>query len=194
MTSNINYQSINENFPIAGQDNDIQVFRDNFDTIKNSLRAAQEEVSDLQANTAKTNADSNFNLKKIQNAVLEAVREQRYSSGQVTVDAVTVDFLNGPWQTFYFTKNTTLDLINFPGDPDNSGEPTPIGAGKIMLELYGDGTARTVTFAQSGGVVFKKNAGFPGSITVTSNSNPVFVEVWRYNSSVIFLNYLGQFA
>ena len=37
MASTINYLGINENFPVAGQDNDTQVFRDNFDTIKQAL-------------------------------------------------------------------------------------------------------------------------------------------------------------
>ena len=46
--SNINYVSINENFPVAGQDNDTQVFRDNFDTIKTSLRYAKEELEVFQ--------------------------------------------------------------------------------------------------------------------------------------------------
>ena len=31
--SDINYLNINENFPVAGEDNDTQVFRSNFNTI-----------------------------------------------------------------------------------------------------------------------------------------------------------------
>ena len=194
MTSNINYQSINENFPIAGEDNDVQVFRDNFDTIKSSLREAQEEVSDLQSNTAKTNADSDFNLNKIERAVLQGVREQRYNSGPWPVDTATVDFLNGSWQTFSFTTNVTIGFTNFPGDSNNSGEPTPIGVGKVMLELYTTESPRTVSFQESNGVVYKKNASFPQNVLLTSTTNPIFIEVWRYSSGVIFMNYLGQFA
>ena len=70
MASNINYLSINENFPVAGQDNDTQVFRDNFDTIKTSLRNAKDEIGSLQDNTAKVNSDNDFELKKIQRALL----------------------------------------------------------------------------------------------------------------------------
>jgi len=40
MASNINFSSIDETFPIAGKDNDSQGFRDNFQSIKNSLEAA----------------------------------------------------------------------------------------------------------------------------------------------------------
>jgi len=46
--SNINYLNIDENFPIAGQDNDTQVFRDNFDSIKQALRIAKEEIGVLE--------------------------------------------------------------------------------------------------------------------------------------------------
>ena len=56
--SNINYLSINENFPVPGQDNDTQVFRDNFDTIKQSLRIAGEEITDLEDNGARIHIDT----------------------------------------------------------------------------------------------------------------------------------------
>ncbi len=49
MTSAINYAAINENFPVAGQDNDTQTFRDNFDSIKTALSTAKTEITDLQA-------------------------------------------------------------------------------------------------------------------------------------------------
>ena len=39
MASNISETGINEQFPIAGQDNDAQGFRDNFSTIKNNFVA-----------------------------------------------------------------------------------------------------------------------------------------------------------
>lgn len=50
MTSAINFTNIDENFPIAGQDNDSQGFRDNFTYIKSGLTNAKSEISDLQAN------------------------------------------------------------------------------------------------------------------------------------------------
>jgi hypothetical protein len=41
MASNINYVNVDESFPVAGQDNDSQGFRDNFATIKSSLASAK---------------------------------------------------------------------------------------------------------------------------------------------------------
>ena len=61
MTSLINFAAINQNFPVAGQDNDTQVFRDNFDTIKTNFSAAKTEIEDLQDNVARTDVASDFN-------------------------------------------------------------------------------------------------------------------------------------
>ena len=48
MSSNINPNNINGNFPVAGQDNDSQGFRDNFTNILNNFSFASSEVTDLQ--------------------------------------------------------------------------------------------------------------------------------------------------
>ena len=40
-------------FPVAGQDNDSQGFRDNFTTIKTGLQTAQSEISTLQTQYSK---------------------------------------------------------------------------------------------------------------------------------------------
>ena len=48
MSSNINPNNINGNFPVAGQDNDSQGFRDNFTNILNNFSFASSEITDLQ--------------------------------------------------------------------------------------------------------------------------------------------------
>ena len=198
MSSNINYLSINENYPVAGVDNDTQTLRDNFDTIKTSLRSASTEITDLQTNTAKTNEDIvDFNLNVISNAVLENVRQQKYDAGSpVTESPTTIDFKNGSYQIYTIGANITLDFLNFPGDPANTAEATPIGMGKVTLELYGgsDSSILTVAFSTSGGTVIKKDPNFPTVLTLSNSDNPVIIEVWRHNQEVIYLRYLGLFA
>lgn len=49
--SNIDYASINENFPLAGVDNDTQVFRENFTKIKNNFEFAKTEIEALDTRT-----------------------------------------------------------------------------------------------------------------------------------------------
>jgi len=56
MSSNINPTSINGNYPIAGQDNDSQGFRDNFTNILNNFTYAASEISDLQGKALLTSA------------------------------------------------------------------------------------------------------------------------------------------
>ena len=48
MASNINPYNIDGNFPLAGQDNPSQGFRDNFTNTKNNFLYAQSEITDLQ--------------------------------------------------------------------------------------------------------------------------------------------------
>lgn len=192
MTSNINYASINENFPVAGQDNDTQVFRDNFDTIKTSLRYAYEEITDLQDNVIRSDQTNEFNNNVISGAVFQNNRDALFD-GQNIVVPISVDYANGNYQIFRFGASVTLGFLSFPGDLTN-----PVGVGKVTLELYGDGTARTITLDPANGATYKKKnwPGSPGgnAFTVTSTTNPVIIEVWRYSDSTIFVNYIGEFA
>jgi hypothetical protein len=191
MSSNINYLSINENFPVAGQDNDTQVFRDNFDTIKTNFRYAQEEINDLQDNTAKLNEENDFANNLIQRAVFQNNTERRVDAGAVTASPTTIDFENGPYQVFRVGADLTFDFLNFPTNINPLLTP---GVGKVTVELYSDGVARTISFVTSGGTVLKKSAGFPTPFTVSSSDNPVFIEIWQHSGDKIFLRYLGQFS
>ncbi len=187
--SNINYVSINENFPVAGQDNDTQVFRDNFDTIKTSLRYAKEELEVFQSSTtgaARLNAENDFQENVITGAVLKGNRDALFDGGNYNQATLNVDYTNGAYQIYKFAANVIIDFIAFPQNE------TPAGVGKVTLELYSDSTtSRTITFAGGGGVVYKKNISFPSTLTVSSLTNRVILEVWRYNSDTIFLNYIG---
>ena len=195
MTSNINYLSINENFPVAGEDNDTQTFRDNFDTIKTSLRSGQEEITALQANTAglqlvETENGSDFGGREISNAILRDTLIRAYGGGVIPGDVttLTIDYENGGYQKFQFAGNINIDFQNF---PDNASIG---GLGKVTLELTADNVARTLTFISSGGVTYRRNATFPTPFVVTSQTAPIIIEVWRRDANNIFLNYLGQFS
>ena len=193
MTSLINFAAINENFPVAGQDNDTQVFRDNFDTIKNNFREAKTEIEDLQDNVARTDTTSDFNYNIVTTVTLQdAVQIKRNYGAAIVAATQEVSFKQALYHIIRFGANCAIELIDF---PVNEVDVLGIGScGKITLELYGDGTARTLSFTPSGVTVFKKSGGFPGTLTVTSATNPVIIEVWQHDSNTIFLNYLGAFA
>ncbi len=151
--SNINYVSINENFPVAGQDNDTQVFRDNFDTIKTSLRYAKEELEVLQdsaTGAARLNAENNFNGNIVTGAVLKGNRDALFDGENWNTSLLNVTYTNGSYQIYKFGTNVE---INFQEFPENE---TPAGVGKVTLELYSDGSSRTITFKSVAGLIYKK--------------------------------------
>jgi hypothetical protein len=193
LTSLINFAAINENFPVAGQDNDTQVFRDNFDTIKTNFSAAKTEIEDLQDNVSRTDTTSDFNYNIVTTVTLQdAVLLKRDYGAAIVAATQEVSFKQALYHIIKFGTNCAIELIDF---PVNEVDVLGFGScGKITLELYGDGTARTLSFTPTGTTVFKKSSGFPGTLTVTSATNPVIIEIWQHSTDVIFLNYLGSFA
>jgi hypothetical protein len=192
VTSNINFAAINENFPVAGQDNDTQVFRDNFDTIKTNFSEAKTEITDLQDNSARTDQDNDFLYNVVGSLTLQDayLRKKDYGAA-IVIGTQDISFKQAMYHVVKVGANTSLSFSEFPtGVVDVTG----LGQiGKATLELYGDGTARTITFTTTGSTVFKK-LGFPGSVTVTSDTNPVIIEVWQHSTAVIWMNYLGSFS
>jgi len=193
LTSLINFAAINENFPVAGQDNDTQVFRDNFDTIKTNFSAAKTEIEDLQDNVARTDVDSDFNYNVATAVTLQDayLRKKDYGAA-IVVGTQDVSFKQAMYHIIKFGTNCAIQFTEF---PTTAVDVTGLGQmGKATLELYGDGTARTITFTLTGSTVLKKSPGFPGSLTVTSATNPVIIEVWQHSEAIIFLNYLGVYS
>ncbi len=197
MTSNINFGGINENFPIAGQDNDTQVFRDNFGLIKTNFQSSYNEITALQTNTAKLNENNDFAGSIISGAVFVDNRDRVHAYSTIaesTPQAVyEVDYGQGPYQKFTINKDINLQFTNF---------PISTGVGKVTLELYGDGIERTITLIAEGGTQFKRSKvttstgatiSFPNPLKVTSSTNPTIIEIWQYNSNTIYLNYVGVF-
>jgi hypothetical protein len=199
MTSEINFLSINANFPVPGEDNDTQVFRDNFDTIKTSLETAQSEITDLQNNTAKLNEENDFAYNVISRATLQNTFSRRFDGGIIgsPTTQMTIDYENGGYQIFRFSSGMLIDFQNL---PENTNPSVPAGVGKMTLELYGDGTARTLQFIIANGAEFRKAnwpTDFPSTdnkVIVQSTTEPVIIEVWRHNVNYIFMNYLGRFV
>ncbi len=193
MTSAINYAAINENFPVAGQDNDTQVFRDNFDTIKTNFSTAKTEIEDLQDNAARTDQDTDFLYNVVTAVTLQDayLRKKDYGAA-IVVATQEISFKQAMYHIIKFGAGCALSFIEFPTTAVDEGGLGQVG--KATLELYGDGTARTITFSASGSTVFKKSSDFPGTLTVTSATNPVIIEVWQHSEDIIFLNYVGTFS
>lgn len=95
MASTINTTNIDVTYPIAGQDNDTQGFRDNFRNIKNNLNTAASEITALQSNaitlqSTVTNLATNANANT---AAYLSTFTGNISAGNITLSGV-VQFAN----------------------------------------------------------------------------------------------------
>lgn len=193
MTSNINFAAINENFPVAGQDNDTQVFRDNFDTIKTNFSAAKTEIQDLQDNAVRTDQENDFLYNVVTSVTLQDayLRKKDYGAA-ILAGTQEISFKQAMYHVIKFGTSCSISFIEFPTEAVDVNGLGKIG--KATLELYGDGTTRTLSFLTSGSTTYKKSSNFPGTLTVTSATDPVIIEVWQHNTDYIFLNYVGTFS
>lgn len=135
MASNIVPGNIDGTFPIAGQDNSSQGFRDNFTAIKNNFTEAKSEIEDLQSNKASTNATTNFADNIVQRPQLKDYSETVYTHGSVS-STLTLDHENGNYQTATMTGDTTLGFSNFPA----TGR-----LGRIILDVQVNTGVNTIT-------------------------------------------------
>ena len=120
MASQINPNNINGNYPVAGQDNNSQGFRDNFTNTRVNFQFAEDEINDLQnkvllkAPLTGQALDNNMN-----NNLLLAARIQAFSATKVDVtlasNVYTLNYAAGHYQTFSTTTSVSeLAFSNFP--------------------------------------------------------------------------------
>lgn len=121
MPSNINPLNINGNYPIAGQDNDSQGFRDNFTNIRTNLSLAKSEIEDLQSkvllksslglsSAAPTN---DMNYVQIYRPRLKSHAETFKDHGNIS-GAKTLSFEDGNFHKVSTAGPLTIVLADFP--------------------------------------------------------------------------------
>jgi hypothetical protein len=148
MTSSINPNNIDGAYPVAGQDNNSQGFRDNFTNTKTNFQYAADEITDLQNKVVLkqaltgTTLDNNMLGSVLSNAQLQDMSETRVAlsvSGTGTI-TVPINYAAGSYQTVT-TPNTgggTL-LLAF------SNWPAAGAAGTVSLELTVTNVGFTLT-------------------------------------------------
>lgn len=141
MTSAINYTNIDATFPVAGQDNSSQGFRDNFQNIKTNFQYAASEISALQANAVIAGQDNNMAGSLIANAAVKGLREVNYDHGTVTSGALTYNWYNGSYQLVNLGASLTITFSNFSSVTDKTIS--------IRLGVVVPNTAYTVTWPAS---------------------------------------------
>ena len=103
MATAITVTNIDATFPVAGQDNDSQGFRDNFSQIKTQLTTAGTEITALQTNSAVTNADTDFNGHDQSELVLKDWGQKVVAKGSVS-GSVACSFADGNVTTNFTLK------------------------------------------------------------------------------------------
>lgn len=192
MASAIISTTIDENFPVAGQDNDSQGFRDNFNIIKTALSVASTEITDLQQGVARIDDNNNFDGNEIREAnfVANTLKTNlSLASGTGLASDDNVSFNEGAVHVIKVRLNVTLFLQDLPASEYAA----------MRFILTGDDNARTITFARVGGgatVITDGNPVFTGdAVNVNSSTQPVVIDMFTYNAgSTIFLKYVGTFS
>ena len=140
MTSNINPNNIDGAYPVAGQDNNSQGFRDNFTNTSTNFQYAADEITDLQNNAVLkaalvgTTLNNDMGGSVLSNAQLQDMSETVVNLGTLA-GTVTVNYALGSYQTVTTNGAISLGFSNFP----------PAGAaGTVVVQVTVSSIAHTV--------------------------------------------------
>ena len=141
MTSQINPNNIDGQYPVAGQPNNTQGFRDNFTNIKTNFQTAATEITDLEnkgvfkAALTGTTLDNNMADNLIYAVKLQDV-SYTYVQQTATAGAIPIDYSAGQYQYISTTGSISLSFSNWPV----SGS-----AGIVQIAVNVTSTAHTLT-------------------------------------------------
>lgn len=116
MSSQINTNGINVNYPVPGTNNNSQGFRDNYVQIRTNLNTAATEITDLQNNVVLKQALANSVLNNdmantlISNASTRSFRATTYNLGNSLSGTVLVDVSRGDVQYGTVTGDLVLQF------------------------------------------------------------------------------------
>ena len=166
MASQINPNDIDGAYPVAGQDNNSQGFRDNFTNTKTNFGYAAGEITDLQNNVLLKSALTGTTLDNDMGGSLL----YNYQSNQATqtlvaqtttTGTVTLNYQSGSYQTLTPTGSVTLAFSNLPA--------TGVAA-SITLQVTVTNTAYTLTLPAAVSIGVANLQGYVASTRVITFS------------------------
>jgi hypothetical protein len=161
MTSQINPNNINGAYPVAGQDNNSQGFRDNFTNTSQNFTYAAAEITDLQNKAVLKSALTGGTLNNdmlnaaLTNALIADFAASAVPLGNLT-GTVAVDYAAGHYYTVGTAGSLTLSFTNWP----TSGQ-----YGLVTVQVTVSSTAYTLTLPVA---VTVNTAGIQGLNTSTN--------------------------
>jgi len=178
MSSNINPYNIDGTFPVAGQDNPSQGFRDNFTNIKNNFIFAQTELNDLQSKAITTSALTGQNINNdmagtpITRPQLSAWTQSLIDLGTISSAAV-LNFNSGNFQKFTTLAPVSLSFTNWPASVGQGA----LGYGLMRVWISVTDISHTVTLDPKVTIAVNDIAGYnsiTNAITFDYPGNYVF--------------------
>jgi hypothetical protein len=148
MSSNINPNNIDGTYPVAGQDNNSQGFRDNFTNTKTNFQAAATEITELQSKAVLKAAlsggtlDNDMNGSNLSNAQIQDFSATRIARGTLSGN-ITFDYSAGHYQTVTTGGSISIGFSNF----------SPAGTQSwIIVRVTVTNTAHTLTLPAAVGL------------------------------------------
>lgn len=166
MASNINPYNVDGTFPVAGQDNSSQGFRDNFTNIKNNFLFAQNEINDLQGKAILSSALSGQTINNdmagtvLRRPQLAAWTQSLLDLGVIS-SSVALDFNQANFQKITTAGQISVNFINWPASTGSGA----LGYGSMRVWFVVTDASHTVQL--------------PTSVNIASNS------IVNYNDSGI---------
>jgi hypothetical protein len=221
MTSQINPNNINGAYPVAGQDNNSQGFRDNFTNTGTNFQYAANEITALQgaailnsqiSGGSVLTTQNNMNNNPLINALIKDFAATSVSLGTLT-GTVTIDYAAGHYQTVTAGGNISLAFTNWPiagqygavtlqitiTNPSTQAVTFP-AAVSLNNEIVGwNYSTNTLRFAIAGVYAFSFATSDNGSTIRISNLNntlqPLNASAQNVNSNVALgLGYTSTYA
>jgi len=178
MTSQINPNNIDGEYPVAGVSNNTQGMRDNFTNIKTNFQYAEDEIDDLQskgvfkAALTGTTLDNNMADNLIYAVKLNDV-SYTWLQNTATSGTITLDYAASNYQYVSTTGSVSLGFTNWPA-AGSVGElsftinitntaytltlPSSVNTGLFGIQGISPGTAgvsNTITFGVTGEFTFR---------------------------------------
>jgi hypothetical protein len=207
MTSQINFSAIDTGYPVAGQDNDSQGFRDNFGAIATGLQTAKSEITNLQNRAVlKSNLDdnsavtNNLNGSTISNGKLNQMAQVAIAG----VDTAGVILCNASTAAFYYATVTENITVQFTGWPEwETAQAPALSKVQVMLKAgAGDTVNKIITFAAGSNTLKLDTASTSGSwasgaANITLNATTKkwkLVEAFTWDGGLnVYVRFLGEY-
>lgn len=194
MTSQINYSAVIATYPVAGQDNDSQGFRDNFTAIKAGLEVAANEITNLETSAVLTQVlgsspptpvVNDLIGSTISNGLYSQFNGVFYNAGVISGNT-NVNLNNGPIQKFTLSANSVLNFTNWPATG-------AYGVIRLMLITDRSGTY-TANFSTANSGVIKPATGFTIPVSVGVAGKYEIIEAWSVDYGTnVFIKSVGEY-